>query len=101
MKSKQLHIRLTNEDYDYIKERSQKANLTMTDYIMKSVFNKKIIVIEGYKEVMAEIRKIGININQIARNWNMGLGEKSDIEEIQEFMVELWQLLRFSKQKEI
>lgn len=101
MKNKQLHIRLTNEDYDYIKERSQKANLTMTDYIMKSVFNKKIIVIEGYKEVMAEIRKIGININQIARNWNMGLEEKSDIEEIQEFMVKLWQLLRFSKQKEI
>lgn len=101
MKQKQLHIRLTKEDYDEIKERSQKSNLTITDYILKSALNKKIVVIVGYKEVFHEIRKIGININQIARNWNMGLGNKADIEDIQEFMVEIWQLLRYSKQKTI
>lgn len=101
MKQKQLHIRLTKDDYDEIKQRSQKANLTITDYILKSALNKKIVVIVGYKEVFNEIRKIGININQIARNWNMGLENKKDIEEIQEFMVEIWQLLRYSKQKTI
>ncbi len=100
-KDKQIHIRLTKDDYDNIKHRSQKANLTMTDYMMKSALNKKIVVIVGYKEVFNEIRKIGININQIARSWNMGLGNKKDIEDIQEFMVEIWQLLRYSKQKTI
>lgn len=99
MKNKQIHIRLTKENYDEIKQRSQKANLTITDYILKSALNKKIVVIVGYKEVFEEIRKIGININQIARSWNMGLGNKKDIDEIQEFMVEIWQLLRYSKQK--
>lgn len=101
MKDKQIHIRLTKEDYDEIKERSQKANLTITDYILKSALNKKIVVIVGYKEVFNEIRKIGININQIARIWNMGLGNQKDIEDIQDFMVEIWQLLRCSKQKTI
>lgn len=99
MKDKQIHIRLTKDDYDDIKQRSQKANLTMTDYMMKSALNKKIIVIVGYKEVFNEMRKIGININQIARNCNMGLIQQSDIEEIQTYMEQIWQLLRYSQEK--
>lgn len=99
MKGKQIHIRVTDEEYNFIKERSKKANLTMTDFIMKSVGNKKIVVISSYREVFDEIRKIGININQIAKNWNMGLGEKRDIDDIQKFMVEIWRLLRYSKQE--
>ena len=101
MKDKQIHIRLTKDDYDDIKQRSQKANLTMTDYMMKSALNKKIIVIVGYKEVFNEMRKIGININQIARNCNMGLIQQSDIEEIQTYMEQIWQLLRYSHEKTI
>lgn len=99
MKGKQIHIRVTDEEYNFIKERSKKANLTMTDFIMKSVCNKKIVVISSYREVFDEIRKIGININQIAKNWNMGLCEKRDIDDIQKFMVEIWRLLRYSKQE--
>ncbi len=101
MKEKQLHIRLTKENYDEIKERSQKANFTMTDYILKSALNKKIVVIVGYQEIFNEIRKIGININQIARKYNMGLEQQSDISEIQKYMEQIWQLLRYSKQKTI
>lgn len=101
MKDKQIHIRLTKDDYDDIKQRSQKANLTMTDYMMKSALNKKIIVIVGYKEVFNEIRKIGININQIARKCNMSLVQQSDIEEIQTYMEQIWQLLRYSQEKTI
>ncbi len=101
MKEKQLHIRLTKENYDEIKERSQKANFTMTDYILKSALNKKIVVIVGYQEIFNEIRKIGINVNQIARKYNMGLEQQSDISEIQKYMEQIWQLLRYSKQKTI
>lgn len=101
MKDKQIHIRLTKDDYDYIKQRSQKANLTITDYILNSALNKKIVVIVGYKEVFNEIRKIGINVNQITRKCNMGLVGKSDIEEIQECMEQIWQLLRYSREKTI
>lgn len=71
----------------------------MTDYMMKSALNKKIVVIVGYKEIFNEIRKIGININQIARKCNMGLIQQSDIEEIQTYMEQIWQLLRYSQEK--
>ena len=100
-KDKQIHIRLTNEDYNYIKQKSKTANLNMTEFIMKSVRNKKIVAIVGYKEVFNEIRKIGININQIAKKSNMGLIEEKDIIEIQEYMEQIWQLLRYSTQKTI
>ena len=73
----------------------------MTDYMMKSALNKKIVVIFGYKEIFNEIRKIGITINQIARKCNMGLSEKNDIEEIQTYMEQIWQLLRYSQEKTI
>lgn len=99
MKDKQIHIRLTKDDYDNIKQRSQKANLTITDYIMKSALNKEIVVITHYHEVFNEIRKIGINVNQIAKKCNMGLGEEKDIKEIEAYMEQIWQLLRYSQQK--
>lgn len=100
-KDKQIHIRLTNEDYNYIKQKSKTANLNMTEFIMKAIRNKRIVVIVGYKEVFNEIRKIGININQIAKKSNMGLIEEKDITEIQEYMEQIWQLLRYSMQKTI
>lgn len=40
MKDKQIHIGLTKEDYNSIREKSQKANMTMTDYILNLVLEK-------------------------------------------------------------
>ena len=43
-KDKNLNIRISTKDLDYIKHRSKKANLTITGYVTKCALNKKIYV---------------------------------------------------------
>ena len=54
VKNKQLNIRISEDEFNYIKQRSKKANLTITGYVTKSALNKKIIVADGYKEFVSE-----------------------------------------------
>ena len=100
-KDKQLNIRISEKDYNYIKERSKRANLTITGYVTKSALNKKILVADGYKEFVGELRKIGININQLAKNSNLGINTNSDICKFQKDISNIWQSLKSFPLKEI
>lgn len=100
-KDKQLNIRISQEDYNYIRERSKRANLTITGYVTKSALNKKILVADGYKEFVGELRKIGVNLNQIARNSNAGINTNPDISKFQKDINVIWQSLKYFPLKEI
>lgn len=62
------------------------------------------MLIDGYviqvdyfdvKKMTAEIQKIGVNINQIARRVNAtGTVYEADIQEIKERLAQIWQLQR-------
>ena len=62
------------------------------------------MLIDGYviqvdysdvKKMTAEIQKIGVNINQIARRVNAtGTVYEADIQEIKERLTQIWQLQR-------
>lgn len=93
-KNKQLNIRISEQDYYYIKEKSKQTNLTITGYVTKSALNKKILVADGYKEFTGELRKIGININQIAKNNNLGINTNLDLSKFQKDINNIWQSLK-------
>lgn len=101
VKNKQLNIRISEDDFNYIKQRSKKANLTITGYVTKSALNKKILVADGYKEFVSELRKIGVNINQIAKNSNAGINTNPDIREFQKDINNIWQSLKSFPLKEV
>lgn len=101
VKNKQLHIRISEQDYNYIKEKSKKANLTITGYVTKSALNKKIYVADGYKEFISELRKIGINLNQIAKSCNAGINKNPNVSEFQKDINRIWQSLKSFPLKEI
>ena len=48
----------------------------------------------GMDRLTQEINKIGTNVNQIARKANAGLIDKNDIDHMEGWMREIWQLLR-------
>ena len=101
MKNKDLHIRISEDDLNYIKERSRLAKLTLTEFVTKSALNKKILVADGYKEFTGELRRIGINLNQIARNSNAGLNTNPNILEFQKDINAIWQSLKSFPVKKI
>jgi len=69
-KKKQLHIRLDDEEYTEIKERSEREGMPMSRYVMTHyrASTKGSIAREGTgKQLVKELVRIGTNLNQIAR----------------------------------
>lgn len=79
-RSKQLKIYLSDEEYQKFIEQVQKSNLSQTDFFVKCVTKKKIIVIDGLAETLTELKRIGVNINQISKNLNGGIFQNADRE---------------------
>lgn len=72
MKSKMFAMRMSQNDYDSIKKKAEKAKMDMTGYITTCALNKKIVVIENLLEVLTELKGIGRNLNQLTTLCNMG-----------------------------
>ena len=65
-KSERIFIRVSPEEKKKLEAQAEQANMTVSQYILKSTENKKIVVIENIPKLFVEITRIGVNINQIA-----------------------------------
>ena len=64
-----ISIRLTTEEKKEIVSKAKQAQMTLTDYIIECSRDKKITVTD-LSEVLVELKRIGNNLNQIARKIN-------------------------------
>lgn len=88
-------LRMSEQEYNEIKNKAFESHLSMNDYIKKSARDKVIIVVEGLRDLTIEIKRIGTNINQIAKSINAGNNLTAEEKEI--LLSEekkLWQLLK-------
>lgn len=79
-RSNQIVIRLSDEEYQKYMEQVEKSKLSQNDFFVKCVTKKKIIVVDGLKETLTELKRIGVNINQISKNLNGGIFQGADKE---------------------
>ena len=100
-KDKTLNIRISTKALNYIKQKSQKSKLTITDYVTKCALNKTIYVYDGYKEFLNELRRIGVNVNQIARACNSGEISNPNLVIFQRELKNIWQSLKSKPPKEL
>jgi hypothetical protein len=93
-REKQVIIRMSEEEYQMYEALRNKSGLNKTQYGLKCLLKKDIVVLDGFKELTEQIKKVGININQIAKGVNSGMGiSKDKIELIQKELGEVWQSL--------
>ena len=92
---KQIVIRMTDEEYETVKKQVAKSGMKQQEYLIKAVTQKPIINTDGVKEIIPELKRIGNNLNQIARRCNEGY-EVTHNEVIKQGkeMNEVWRLLR-------
>ena len=64
-----ISIRLTTEEKEEIIAKAKQANMTLTDYLIECSRNTEITVTD-LSEVLIELKRIGNNLNQIARKAN-------------------------------
>ena len=74
-----IYLRLTDTEYEVVSTNAKNANLTLAEYARKQLMGKKVIVkyelvadLPELKKLIAELGKIGSNLNQIARHFNSG-----------------------------
>ena len=71
-KNKQFSIRISEQDLNAIRRKAAQAHMTQSDYVTACCLGKRIVILEGLKEVLRQQKAIGNNLNQLAVLANMG-----------------------------
>lgn len=97
-RSKYIHIRVTPEEVDRIKERMEEAGIgSMTAYLLRMALNGFVIVMDlsDLKEILRLLQISGNNLNQYAKRANeTGSIYREDIEELKNNQKEILQEMR-------
>ena len=96
----QIKFYVTEEEKNLIEEKMKLIpTRNMTAYLRKIAIDGYVIQVDhtDIKAMTAEIQKIGVNVNQIAKRVNSaGSVYQEDIEEIKGVLAEIWRLQRLS-----
>lgn len=94
-RTRKMTFRLNEKEYEQIKEKVEESGISQQQFLLKTALEKEIIHIKEFQTLIFHIKKIGVNINQIARNCNeTGFISENDITEIKEGVNRIWQSLK-------
>lgn len=97
-------VRLTKQEYQFLSEKATQDSETLyrngkknlSGYIRKCALEEsgktKISLIRELKKMSYQIRKIGVNINQVAKKINAGYGYSDPMIAVEELKKELEQI---------
>ena len=71
-KNKQFSIRISAQDLETIRQKAVQAHMTQSDYVTACCLGKRIVIMDGLKDVLRQQKAIGNNLNQLAVLANMG-----------------------------
>lgn len=99
-RSHHITLRLTDMEYELVMNRAKEAGISRSDYIRKQLLEGAFIIkyeivadIPELQKLTAEFGKIGNNLNQIAKYFNMGgVRSKSMQDEIHECISRIFEM---------
>ena len=97
-REKQIKFYADEKEFQQIKKKIERSKLSQQDYLLKCAFDKEIIVVEDLQKIFIELKRQGVNLNQIAKAINSGEINHVSENTLKEFQ-ELWQSLRLLIQK--
>ena len=71
-KDKQFSIRISSQDLETIRRKAAQVHMSQSDYVTACCLGKRIVILDGLKEVLRQQKAIGNNLNQLAVLANMG-----------------------------
>ena len=71
-KDKQFSIRISAQDWDTIRRKAAHAHMTQSDYVTACCLGKRIVIMDGLKDVLRQQKAIGNNLSQLTMLANMG-----------------------------
>ena len=65
-------IRFSDHELSVIDANAKRAKMSRTEYLVSAGMDKPIVILDDLKPMLAELRRIGNNINQLTRKANSG-----------------------------
>ena len=85
-KNKQFSIRISAQDLETIRQKAVQAHMTQSDYVTTCCIGKRIVILDGLKEVLRQQKAIGNNLTPLAELANMGKVQFANLDSaVQEF----------------
>lgn len=95
-REKQVNLRLMEREYEILKKQVEESGLKQQEYLRQCVLEKEIINMKPLKALVPEMKKQGVNLNQVAKKLN-SRGYVDYNNELKHTLVEVqktWQSLR-------
>ena len=89
-----IPIRVTEKELTAIDTKATKAGLNRTDYLVACAMDKRITVIDDLTPLLAELRRIGNNLNQLTRLAHLGKIEAISLAEANEILQQTYEELQ-------
>ena len=71
-KDRQFSIRISEQDLETIRRKAAQAHMSQSDYVTACCLGKRIVILDGLREVLRQQKAIGNNLNQLTTLANMG-----------------------------
>ena len=69
-RSHQVSFRLSDDEFQILQYKLSRSKMNKTNFFIFAIRNQKIIVVEDYVPILAELKRQGNNLNQIAHHLN-------------------------------
>lgn len=91
-----ITFRLSDSELQELRARVEKSGFNEQQFLTRAVFSKKLIEKDTFHQLLVELRREGVNLNQIARACNSGNAplETERINQSITNLEKLWQSLR-------
>ena len=92
-KDKIITIRVNEKEKKKLIEKSKIAKLSLSEYLIEQGLDKEIVIVDGLNEVVAELRRIGNNINRLTYLTNSGRIYTVDFSEVKQEIGKVWNVI--------
>ena len=71
-RNKVVPVRFSDHELSVIDANAKRANMSRTEFLVSAGMNKPVVILDDLKPMLAELRRIGNNVNQLTRKTNSG-----------------------------
>lgn len=71
-RQKYMNFRLSDSEYELLQARIKSSGMNTQQYLIRAVLEKPVPNEQLFQELLVEVRKQGVNLNQLARACNSG-----------------------------
>ena len=69
-RNKVVPVRFSDHELSVIDANAKRANMSRTEFLVSAGMDKPIVILDGLIPMLAELRRIGNNVNQLTRKVN-------------------------------